>query len=107
MRSRCLLALAAWAAAGGWGARPGAADNNNRPDALQQPLTDGCQRNPAGLLTFTSPEWVYVYGDRTVRVMEGTASGSSPAGEDLPQNHAWYDFDSNVKPDAQYEYLLG
>jgi hypothetical protein len=98
-----LLALAAPAAV----ARADGPPPRPRPDALQQPLTDGCQRNPAGLLTFTSPEWVYVYRDPTVRVMEGTATGSSPAGEDLPQNHAWYDFDSNVKPDPQYDYLLG
>src|SRR5919106_5711654 len=64
-----------------------------RPDALQQPLTDGCQRNPAGLLTFTSPEWVYVYShspgivaDPTkARVVEGTATDADPASGDLPQ----------------------
>src|SRR3954470_4188308 len=108
MRSRCLLALAAWAAAGVWGGVPGAADHKNRPDALQQPLKDGCQRNPAGLLTFSSPEWVYVYGgDPEVRKLEGIAHATSPAGEDLPENHLSYDIDSNVAPDHGYEYLLG
>ena len=42
------------------------------PDSQTQPLADGCQRNPAGLLTFTSPEWVYVYRDPTVRVAPRT-----------------------------------
>src|SRR3954454_22903076 len=108
MRSRCLLALAAWAATGLWAAVPAAADNNNRPDALQQPLKDGCQRNPAGLLTFSSPEWVYVYGgDPEVRTLEGTVHVPSPAGEDLPENHLSYDMDANVAPDAPYQYLLG
>src|SRR3954467_1425711 len=84
------------------------ADNNTRPDALQQPLKDGCQRNPAGLLTFSSPEWVYVYGGNPeVSRLEGTAHVSSPAGEDLPENHLSYDINANVDPDGPYKYLLG
>lgn len=97
-----LLALTATAAV----ARADSPPPAKRPDALRQPLTDGCQRNPAGLLTFTSPEWVYVNGDPTVRAVEGTATGSHAAGEDLPQNHAWYDFDSNVEPDPKYGNFL-
>jgi hypothetical protein len=89
-------------------AGPAMADNNTRPDALQQPLKDGCQRNPAGLLTFSSPEWVYVYGGNPeVRLLEGTAHVSSPAGEDLPENHLSYDINANVDPDGPYQYLLG
>src|SRR3954453_3970135 len=108
MRSRCLFPLAAWVGAGLTVAPPAAADNTNRPDALQQPLKDGCQRNPAGLLTFSSPEWVYVYGgEPEVRTLEGTAHVTSPAGEDLPENHLSYDLDANVTPDAPYQYLLG
>jgi hypothetical protein len=83
----------------------------DRPDAINQPLADGCQRNPAGLLTFSSPEWVYVYNGNhdspRTRVVEGVAHATSPAGEDLPQNHASYDLDSNVQVDKPYEYLLG
>lgn len=106
MRSRGILLLAVSALALGW-AGPAAADNYNRPDALQQPLADGCQRHPAGLLTYSSPEWVYVYrGDPEVRLLEGTAHVSSPAGEDLPQNHLSYDLTANVAPDAPYQYLL-
>ena len=101
-----MLALAAILAVGI--AVPAAADKTTRPDALQQPLTDGCQRSPAGLLTFSSPEWVYVYGGQPeVRELEGIAHGTSPAGEDLPENHLSYDIDSNIAPDPAYGYLLG
>ena len=101
-----MLALAAILAVGI--AVPAAADKTTRPDALQQPLTDGCQRSPAGLLTFSSPEWVYVYGGQPeVRELEGIAHGTSPAGEDLPENHLSYDFDFNVVPDPSYTYLAG
>src|SRR3954471_6691699 len=108
MRLPRLLVLAVLPLAALWAAAPAAADNNNRPDALQQPLKDGCQRNPAGLLTFSSPEWVYVYGgDPEVRTLAGTFHFLSPAGEDLPENHLSYDMDANVAPDGPYQYLLG
>src|SRR3954449_671406 len=104
MRAVGILVLALSLIAAG----PAAADNNARPDALQQPLKDGCQRNPAGLLTFSSPEWVYVYGGQPeVRLLEGTAHATAPAGEDLPENHQSYDLDSNVSPDGPYQYQLG
>ena len=83
----------------------------DRPDAINQPLADGCQRNPAGLLTFSSPEWVFVYNANhdspRTRVAEGVAHQTAPAGEDLPQNHGSYDLDSNLEVDKPYEYLLG
>jgi len=85
-----------------------------RPDALQQPLEDGCQRSPVGLLTFSSPEWVYVYAHESfnpnparARVVEGTAAFSDTATGDLPQNHDFYDFNTDVDPDPGYEYLVG
>jgi hypothetical protein len=85
-----------------------------RPDALQQPVEDGCQRNPVGLLTFSSPEWVYVYSRESfnpdparARLIEGTASFSDTATGDLPQNHDYYDFNTDVDPDPGYGYLLG
>ncbi|HEY8866086.1 MAG TPA: hypothetical protein VIM22_04075 [Solirubrobacteraceae bacterium] len=108
LRPALVVALLAALAAPAPGA---AAADPARPDAITQPLKDGCQRNPAGLLTFSSPEWVYVYGadaglDHT-RLAEGIAHATSPAGEDLPQNHAYYDIDSNIALDPQYGYLLG
>jgi hypothetical protein len=78
---------------------------------VNQPLADGCQRNPAGLLTYTSPEWVFVHGKdprlgNTVRTVEGTASLTHTADEDLPQGHLSYDLDSDVTPGAGSRYLL-
>jgi hypothetical protein len=85
-----------------------------RPDAIQQPLEDGCQRSPAGLLTFTSPEWVFVYANEDfnpdpgrARVMEGFTPAADLAAGDLPQNHTWYDFNADVHLDPAYEYLAG
>jgi len=77
------------------------------PDSTTQPLQDGCQRNPEGLLTFTSPEWVFVFKDPSAKVVEGTARSTHTAGADLPQGHDWYDLNSNVDVDPQYQSLLG
>lgn len=79
------------------------------PDPLNQPLADGCQRNPAGLLTFTSPEWVPVGGRNAgdpVRVIEGSSTLVHTADEDLPEGHNSYDLDWDVNPDAGYLGLL-
>jgi hypothetical protein len=79
------------------------------PDPVNQPLKDGCQRSPAGLLTYTSPSWVFVGGKQSgdpLRVMEGGATLVHTAGEDLPQGHFSYDLDWDVTPDPQYEGLL-
>src|SRR4051794_17367403 len=78
-----------------------------QPNSQTQPLADGCQRSPAGLLTFTSPEWVYVYREREPRVVEGTAVSTHTAGGDLPQGHDWYDLNSNINVDPAYAFLLG
>jgi hypothetical protein len=84
-----------------------------RPDAIAQPVADGCQRNPVGLLTFTSPEWVYVYAYQSslnpgvARVVEGDSRLSDVAGGDLPEGHEFYDFNTDVLPDLGYEYLMG
>src|SRR3954465_9105057 len=78
------------------------------PDRVNQPLRDGCQRNPGGLLSYTSPEWVFVGGHEagTDRVVEGVVTNNHPADEDLPQSHFSYDLDSDVTPDPQYSDLL-
>ncbi|MEA2429170.1 MAG: hypothetical protein QOF37_2798 [Thermoleophilaceae bacterium] len=78
------------------------------PDPVNQPLRDGCQRNPGGLLSYSSPEWVFVGGDEqaTERVVEGIATLNHTADEDLPQSHFSYDLDSDVVPDPQYADLL-
>src|SRR5919206_3602519 len=80
------------------------------PDPVNQPLKDGCQRNPAGLLTFSSPEWVRVGGKATsaadaTKVIEGSTTLSHTADEDLPQSHTSYDFDTDVIPDPDPAYI--
>src|SRR5919199_2153473 len=81
-------------------------------DAFHKPLEDGCQRNVPGLLTYSSPEWVWVnsanvqHGDNT-RHLEGRVRDPHTAGEDLPENHLSYDFDFNVFPDPTYRGLAG
>lgn len=113
----CLLALGSLAIATPASAQdpdpvpqPAAVD----PGGLDQPLQDGCQRTPVGLLTFTSPEWVYVYSNEAfnpdparARLMEGTAAFADVAGGDLPQGHESYDFNVDVALDPPYHYLAG
>jgi hypothetical protein len=79
------------------------------PDPVNQPLADGCQRNAAGLLTFSSPEWVWVGGKSTTdatRIVEGTTTLTHTAEEDLPESHTSYDLDTDVIPDPTYLGLL-
>jgi hypothetical protein len=79
------------------------------PDPVNQPLADGCQRNPVGLLSYTSPEWVFVGGKQSgdpVRMIEGSSTIVHTADEDLPQSHTSYDLDWDVVPDPQYLGLL-
>jgi hypothetical protein len=77
-----------------------------QPNSQTQPLLDGCQRNATGLLTFTSPEWVYVYRDPTTRFVQGTVTHTHTAGGDLPEGHDSYDLNSNVNVDSAYSYLV-
>ncbi len=98
---------------------PGAAAGQDpapltRPDAIQQPLDDGCHRNPAGFLDFTEPEWVFVYSHESfnpdpakARVVTGHADFSDLASGDLPESHNVYDFNTDVTPDPGYGYLVG
>ncbi|MEA2374460.1 MAG: hypothetical protein QOD53_923, partial [Thermoleophilaceae bacterium] len=79
-------------------------------DAYNKPLDDGCQRNVPGLLSYTSPEWVYVNSHTakdTVKHLEGVVRDPHTAGEDLPEEHLSYDMDFNVAPDAPYLGLAG
>src|SRR5947209_615152 len=79
------------------------------PDPVSQPLHDGCQRNPVGLLSYTSPEWAFVGGRSAgdpVRAIEGAATLAHTADEDLPEGHDSYDLDWDVVPAAGYESLL-
>lgn len=101
--SACAAAVvAAIAAAPALGAQ-----NTTPPDALHQPLVDGCQRSAVGLLTNTSAHWVYVYGDASPREAEGTARDPHPGGGDLPQAHDWYDQNFDLRVSAATKYLTG
>src|SRR5438105_645380 len=80
--------------------------NTAQPNSQTQPLVDGCQRNATGLLTFTSPEWVYIYKDAPPRSVQGTVTHTHTAGGDLPEGHDWYDLNSNVNVDPSFSYLI-
>src|SRR5436190_16776995 len=96
-RSGALALLAAGAAL----AAPAAAAPPP-PRSADQPTKDGCQRSNGGILFVTSPEWVYVYRNRTPRAIEGLAQESHPSGEDQPGVHRWYDIVMDVVPDRPY-----
>ena len=76
------------------------------PNSQTQPLADGCQRNPTGLLTGTSPEWVYVNRDPSADLAEGIARSTHTASGDLPEGHDWYDLNTNLDVDPAYSNLL-
>ena len=90
------------------------------PNAVTQPLLDGCQRNPPALFSRQTPEWAYVYNTPAgqpapaPRWAEGVISSYNPryaavhvSGGDLPTGHLAYDYNVVVAPDPQFMYLLG
>jgi hypothetical protein len=87
-------------------ASPAVASSTAQPNSMTQPLADGCQRNVTGLLTFTSPAWVYIYKDPTVRFVQGNVTHTHTAGGDLPEGHDFYDLNSNVNVLPAYNYLV-
>ncbi|MFL5894317.1 MAG: hypothetical protein ACJ76Z_04285 [Thermoleophilaceae bacterium] len=95
----------------GWPANGADPASEPAPDGYSQAPKDGCQRNPVGLLTFTSPEWVFVYGDQETKRIEGSVledtSHPAPGGGDLPEGHEWYDFNGDIKPDDPTTPLVG
>ncbi len=119
--------MAAVAAFGGTAAVNSAAsppppDPVGSPGHTAQSLLDGCQRDPAALLTRSSPEWAYVYNGNTTATdpppppqwVTGTVSSFNPqfaavhvAGGDLPPGHDAYDYNVNILPDPAYQFLLG
>ncbi|MHB8573036.1 MAG: hypothetical protein ACYDAY_08785 [Candidatus Dormibacteria bacterium] len=114
-----LLAVAVVALSGS-GVRP-LAVNPPAPDPITQAPLDGCQRDPGALLSSTSPEWVYI-NDAQYRALgqtppaqwiTGTVSSGNAlfqavhtSGGDLPMGHTAYDFNVNVLPDPQYQFLV-
>jgi len=76
-----------------------------RPNATTQPIADGCQRNPAGLLTYVY-DYQPQYDPGKPRVAQGLITRADSGTGDLPEGHNWYDFSSDIKVDPQYSYLL-
>jgi hypothetical protein len=112
-----LLCAAGLAAAGlaGRGSGGKATPAAGGPDSRTQPLLDGCTRDRVAILTKTAPNWVYVDGGLAQnQALNGVVDSqfqpdraAEPTGTDDPFTHTSYDFTFNVKPDPQYENLLG
>jgi hypothetical protein len=117
VRIRAVVAVAALLAAGS----AVAALTATRPDPATQAQADGCGRNGAALFKKEQPTWVYV-GDAGAPadgpppapqwargVVDATPAwlGSHPANIDDPVSHDAFDFLINVKPDANYAFLMG
>ena len=83
------------------------AANPPQPSASNQPAKDGCQRAYINQLLLKTPEWVYVYKDRTIRTASGITHVTHAAKDDAPGAHRSYDFNSNLTLDKKYRYLLG
>lgn len=86
------------------------------PDSRTQPLLDGCTRQRGDILTKDAPNWVYVGGtlESQNTVFAGVVDSqyqperaAEPTGTDDPFTHTSYDFIFNVKPDPEYENILG
>jgi hypothetical protein len=77
-----------------------------RPTSINQPLQDGCQRSDLGIGFDTSPEWVYVYRDPTIRMATGVVRISHGSLEDSILQHGSYDYNGNLVPDKPFRYLI-
>jgi hypothetical protein len=98
-----LLSAAAVATAG---AAPSVAKTARHPGGLEQPLKDGCQRSDFGVGLNTSPQWVFVDKDPTIRRATGVVHVSHPTVDDSPLQHDWYDYNGNLVPDRAFRYLV-
>jgi hypothetical protein len=96
-------ALAALATLGG----SASAASPSAPTSSTQPLTDGCQRSVLGIGFDTSPEWVYVYRDPTIRMAQGVVRVAHASLQDSIRQHRSFDFTANLVPDPAFRYLLG
>ncbi|MDQ3949655.1 MAG: hypothetical protein M3282_04850 [Gemmatimonadota bacterium] len=93
-----------------------------RPDPLAQAQADGCERFNSGLYTKRAPNWVYVndkdysataptpppqWVKGTVNAAVDPFMAAHPAGGDNPFTHERHDMIVNVRPDPQYDFLVG
>jgi hypothetical protein len=98
-----LVAAVALAVGVGASAQTGGLGPPPFPDAMNA----GCQRSNTGLVTDTSPSWVYVNRDSTPKFASGIVSKAHLSRDDLNVNHESYDFNSDVTVDPPYTNLLG
>src|SRR6476469_3199898 len=89
-------------------AAPFAADAKTpkHPSGLKQPLKDGCQRSDFGIGLGTSPQWVYVYKDPTIRTASGVVEVSHNSLDDSVLQHEWYDYNGNIVVGGKDKYLI-
>ena len=87
---------------------PGAATAKQptHPSGLSQPLKDGCQRQDFSIGFGTTPEWVYIHKDPTIRMAAGVVRFSHNSLDDAIMQHGWYDFNANLVPGKAYRYLI-
>jgi hypothetical protein len=93
-----------------------------RPDPHVQALADGCARSREAEFSRQAPAWAYVNDAQypadgpappaqwltgVVNAFSGPALASHPSGGDDPTTHDSFDFIIGVKPDPQYEQLIG
>ena len=84
----------------------GPATATTRPTSRDQALQDGCQRSDLGIGFDSSPEWVYVNRDPTIRTASGIVRVAHGSRQDAILQHRSYDFNGNLVPDPPYRYLI-
>jgi hypothetical protein len=77
-----------------------------RPTSRDQALQDGCQRSDFGIGFDTSPEWVYVYRDPTIRMATGIVRIAHASLQDSILEHRSFDFNANLVPAKPFQYLI-
>ena len=90
----------------GLGGQSALAKSPAHPTQRDQALRDGCQRSALGIGFDTTPEWVYVYRDPTIREAEGITRVAHASLEDSILQHASYDFNASLVPDSPFRYLV-
>jgi hypothetical protein len=76
------------------------------PPPFPNAMNDGCQRSNTGLVTDTSPSWVYVNRDPAPKLVSGVVGNTKVSHDDLNLNHSTYDFNTDLTPDAAYTNLV-
>jgi hypothetical protein len=82
------------------------ASATTRPTSRDQALQDGCQRSDLGIGFDTSPEWVYVNRDPTIRMATGTVRVAHASLADSILQHRSFDFNANLVPARPFQDLI-